>query len=117
MRLALFSTLRARLFLLFVLAALPALGLIFYSDLAQRKLAVVQIQEDALRLAQLAAAEQAQLIQGAHQLLMALAELPAVRDGDAQACSELFAKLLKHYPAYVNLGASYANGDAFCSGS
>src|SRR5262245_18739035 len=112
-----FTSLRVRLFLLVTLAALPALGLIFYTDLEQRKLAVAQIQEDALRLAQLAAAEQAQLIQGAHQLLIALAQLPVVREGETEACSELFAKLLKRYPAYVNLGASRVDGEAFCSAS
>lgn len=117
MRMVLFSSLRARLFLLVALAVLPALGLIFYNDMEQRKLAAAQTQEDALRLAQLAAAEQAQLIQGSHQLLIALAELPAVRDGDTKACSELFSKLLKRYPVYVNLGASYVNGEVFCSAS
>lgn len=117
MRTRFFSSLRARLFLLVVLAVLPALGLIFYNDVEQRKLSAAQAQDDALRLAQLAAAEQAQLLQGAHQLLIALAELPAVREGDTQACSELFSKLLKRYPPYVNLGASQVNGEVFCSAS
>jgi signal transduction histidine kinase len=117
MRRVLFASLRTRLFLLVALAVLPALGLIFYNDLEQRRLTTAQAQEDALRFAQLAAAEQAQLIQSAHQLLVALAELPAVRDGDAKACSELFSKLLKRYPTYVNLGASYVNGEVFCSAS
>ena len=115
MRTRFLSTLRARLFVLVVLAVLPALGLILYNDVEQRKLAAAQIQEDALRLAQLAAAEQAQLIQSTHQLLIALAQLPAVRNGDGKACSEFFSKLIKRYPAYANLGASHVDGEAFCS--
>src|ERR1041385_5743077 len=96
------SRLQTRLFLLIILTVLPALGLMLYSDFEQRQLAAEQAQEDALRLVQLAAAEQAQLVQGAHQLLIALAQLPAVRGGHAKACSELFSKLLKRYPIYVN---------------
>lgn len=115
MRTRFFSNLRARLFLLVVLAVLPALGLIFYNDMEQRKMAATQAQEDALRLAQLAAAEQAQLMRSTHQLLIALAQLPAVRNGDGRACSEFFSKLIKLYPAYANLGASHADGEAFCS--
>ena len=109
------SSLRARLLLLVLLAALPALGLILYTDLEQRRLAATQAQEDALRLARLAAADQAQLIQGAHQLLTALAQLPAVRNGDSATCTMLFTKLLKQYPVYANLGAAQPNGEVFCS--
>ncbi len=115
MPVAFFTSLRVRLFLLIVLAVLPALGFIVYSDLEQRQLAAVQAQEDTLRLAQLAADEQAQLISAAHQFLIAVSQLPAVRDGDASACTMLFANLLTHYPAYANLGAQRPNGDTFCS--
>ena len=110
-----FASLRSRLLLLIALAILPALGLIFYVNVEQRRLAATQAQDDALRLARQAAAEHAQLIQSAHQLLAALALLPAVRNQDSAACSVLFAALLKHYPAYVNLGASRLTGEPFCS--
>src|SRR5712691_91045 len=111
------SSLRVRLLLLVLLAALPSLGLILYTHLEQRRLAATQAQEDALRLARLAAADQAQLIQGAHQLLTALAQLPAVRNGDLATCTTLFTKLLKQYPVYANLGAAQPNGEVFCSGA
>lgn len=110
-----FASLRSRLLLLIVLAVLPALGLIFYVNVEQRHLAVIQAQDNALRLVRLAAAEHTQLVQSAHQLLAALALLPVVRDEDAAGCSALFASLLKHYTAYGNLGVSRANGDYFCS--
>src|SRR6185295_9747605 len=61
-------------------------------------------------------AEQAQLVQGTHQLLVALAYVPAVRNENSTECSALFTILLKHYPTYANLGASRLNGDPFCSG-
>ncbi len=64
-------------------AVLPALGLIFYVNLEQRRLAATQVQDNALRFARLAAAEQAQLVQGTHQLLAALAYLPVVRNQES----------------------------------
>ena len=85
-------------------AVLPALGSIFFVNVEQRRLAAAQAQDNALRLSRLAAAEQAQLVQGAHQLLAALAQLPVVRNQEPSGCSTLFASLLKHYPAYGNLG-------------
>lgn len=111
----LFSSLRVRLLLLFALAIIPALGWIFYVHVEQRRMAATEAQDNALRLAQLAAADQARLIQGAHQLLIALSQLPAVRDGDAQVCTKLFTSLLKRHPLYHNLGAARANGELFCS--
>ena len=72
----LFSSLRVRLLLLFALAVIPALGWIFDAHIEQRGLAATEVQGNALRLAQFAAADQARVIQGAHQLLIALAQLP-----------------------------------------
>src|SRR5581483_12373181 len=115
MRPGIFAGLRSRLLLLIVLAVLPALWLISYVNVEQRRLAATQAQENALRLARLAAAELAQLVQSAHQLLAALALLPAVRNEETAECNALFASLLKHYPAYGNLGASRASGEYFCS--
>ena len=58
-----FSSLRVRLLLLFALAVIPALGWIFYVHVEQRRLAATEAQDNALRLAQIAAAQQSQLIQ------------------------------------------------------
>ncbi len=110
-----FSSLRVRLLFLFALAVIPALGWIFYVDVEQRRLAATEAQDNALRLAQLAATEQAQLIQGTHQLLSVLAQLPAVREEDSTACTTLFTDLLKRHPICANLAADRLNGDVFCS--
>ena len=74
-----FSSLRFRLILLVLLAVLPALGLILYTAVEQRRLATTEVQENALRLARFAAADQDNLIEGARQLLIALARLPEIR--------------------------------------
>jgi PAS domain S-box-containing protein len=110
-----FSSLRVRLLLLVLLAVVPAFGLIFYTASEQRRLAAVGVQEQALQLAWTAATDQGQLTEGARQLLIALAQLPAVRGRDPAACSALFAELLKQYPRYANLAAVKPDGDTFCS--
>jgi PAS domain S-box-containing protein len=110
-----FSSLRVRLLLLVLLAVVPALGLILYTASEQRRLAARTVQEQALRLAWTAATDHGQLTEGARQLLIALAQLPAVRGRDPAACSALFADLLKQYPRYANLAAVKPDGDTFCS--
>jgi len=110
-----FPSLRVRLILLVLLAVIPALGLILYTGLEQRRLATEEIQETALRLARLVSNEQTRIIQGTRQLLVGLSELPVVRTQDHRFCSALFADLLKLHPLYANLGAVEANGKLFCS--
>jgi PAS domain S-box-containing protein len=111
----LLSSLRFRLILLVLLAVLPALGLILRTNLEQRQWAVAEAQEEALQLARLAAVDQEQFIQSAQQLLAALAQLPAVRDGDPTACETLLANLLEQYPVYTGFTAASPQGDVFCS--
>jgi signal transduction histidine kinase len=109
------SGLRIRLILLVLLAVLPALGLILYTGLEQRRLAAADAQEEALRLARLAVADEDRLIDGGHQLLVALAQLPVVRAGDRAGCQALFADLLAEYPFYTGFSAATPSGDVFCS--
>ena len=78
-------------------------------------MAAAEGQKDALRLARLLALEHARLIEGAHQLLIGLTHLPAVRRLDASACSRIFAEVLGEFPFYSNIAAVKPNGDIFCS--
>ncbi|MBI3088474.1 MAG: HAMP domain-containing protein [Candidatus Omnitrophica bacterium] len=110
------SSLRVRLLLLVVLAALFPCGLLVYTAVEQRRLMAAEVQANALRLARLSASQQERLVEGARQLLITLAELPAVRSDDAAACSALFATLLEAYPLYANFGVIQPDGDIVCSG-
>ncbi len=110
-----FSSLRVRLLLLVLLAVIPALGLIIYTGLEQRRQAAVHAQENALRVLHQSMMQQDLLIAGARQLLVTLAHLPQVRKLDSQGCSAILAELLEEHPYYANLGAIAPNGDLFCS--
>lgn len=110
-----FASLRARLLLVVLLSVLPALGLILITAWEQRRLAVIEVQASALRLARLAASNQERSIAAAREVLIALAQLHEVHGGDRAACSGLLARLMKQYPDYLNFGAARPDGEIFCS--
>jgi signal transduction histidine kinase/HAMP domain-containing protein len=101
--------------LLVLLAVLPALGLVMYTNVEQRRLAAAGAKEDALRLVRIAAADQNDTIKDTRQLLLALAQLPEVHGTDPAICSTLLARLLNQYPQYALLGVIERNGDLACS--
>lgn len=110
-----FSSLRVRLMVLVILAALPVLALILYNTVDQRSADIDQSQEETQRLNRLAVSTQEEWLEGARQLLISHSHIPAVRNRDAVACNEFFASVLKDYPFYANLFAAVPNGDIFCS--
>ncbi len=66
-------SLRLRLLLLVLLVLLPAAGLLVYTATEQRRVAIVDAQDSAVRLAAFASSSQQQLIDMTRQLLAALA--------------------------------------------
>ncbi|MCZ7567969.1 MAG: PAS domain S-box protein [Ardenticatenaceae bacterium] len=112
-----FASLRARVILLVVLAALPALGLTRYARTEQRRQAAANVQGDTQRLARLAAADHERLIEGTRQLLSTLAQLPEVRRGDAAACVALLTGLLQDDSPYALLAVVDPEGNVLCQGA
>jgi len=110
-----FASLRARLLLLVLLAVIPALGLTLYTYADLRHLTAADEQQEAMRLARIAADDQEDTIKDTRQLLFALAQLPEVHSASPTACSVLFARLLNQYPQYALLGAAERDGDLICS--
>ena len=91
------------------------IAIILYVVWEQRREARAQAQENALRVARLAAMQQERLITGAEHFLMALAELPEVREHKAEPCSRIFTSLLKKFPYYTNIAAATPEGEIFCA--
>jgi C4-dicarboxylate-specific signal transduction histidine kinase len=109
-----FKRLRARLVLLVMLALVPAAALILHNASVEHDALLRAQREDNARLARLAAMQQARLIEGAHQLLIALARSPAVRSGSFDGCSEYLAELVAQYRWYSIFGVAAPNGDVVC---
>jgi len=110
------SPLRIRLVLVVVLAVIPSLALIYYNAREQRGAAVSLATEDVARIARLTAESYRGLIEEAGRLLLiALAQSPDVRSGDAAGCSAALQKLLANYEFYLNLAVAAPDGNVLCS--
>lgn len=108
-------SLRVRLALLVLLAVLPAIGLTLYTAYQDRAKAAEEAEATALRLARVAAQDQLLLIEGAHQFLLALSQLPEALGSDPAACNDRLAGLLVEFPRYANIGVIAPNGNLYCS--
>jgi PAS domain S-box-containing protein len=105
----------ARLYLLVVLAVLPALLIQGWDELALRRDREAQVREEALRLAWSAASELSGILDGAHTLLVSLANAPSVRGRDGATCDALVTTLGRDLEKYVALGAVDTAGRWFCT--
>ncbi len=108
------NSLRSRLILLVALAIAPIAVMTLVSGVRERQHAVQVAEENLQRLTNLAAANEAQSIEGARQILRDLASIPDLL-GDQQHCSRLLANIQRQNPDYANLGLIQLNGDVTCS--
>jgi signal transduction histidine kinase len=109
-------SLRVRLLVLVLLAAIPAAYLLLSAYRQARDSARNDVQVYALQIARVAVSGQDRLADNTHQMLLTLAAVPAVRDGQAAACNRLLADLLERNPIYANVGVANRAGDLWCSG-
>jgi signal transduction histidine kinase/HAMP domain-containing protein len=110
-----FSKLRIRLLFLFLVALLPALGLIQYTSSKLRGVMGLDAQQESLHLVRTLAAEHERIIESGHQLLIALANLPEVLRYDTEGCSKVFSDVVRNFKFFTTLTAAKPNGDVFCS--
>jgi diguanylate cyclase (GGDEF)-like protein len=107
---------RARIMLLVILAALPALLLTVYSTLERRAAAETQARAEIRRLVKLAAMQQGQVIEGARQMMGASSQVLPALLRDPRGCSEFFVRLLRlNRGIYHSMGLYLANGELFCN--
>jgi diguanylate cyclase (GGDEF)-like protein len=107
---------RARIFILVILAALPALLLTAYSAIERRASAETQAREELRRLVKLAAMQQWQVVEGARQMMVASSQILPTLMGDRKRCGQYFANLLaQNREIYNSMGLFLANGELFCN--
>jgi signal transduction histidine kinase/HAMP domain-containing protein len=110
-----FSSLRVRLMALVLLAVLPALVLVLYDGVQDRRRGAGNAKNDAMRFAQLVAVQHKQTIDGSRQLLVSLAQLREALPKETGDCGSLFSKLIGHYPQYAYVGVADPDGNVLCS--
>lgn len=107
---------RSRIFVLVILAALPALLLTVYSAIERRASAETQAREELRRLVKLAAMQQWQVVEGARQMLVASSQILSTLMEDRKRCGQYFANLLaQNREIYNSMGLFLANGELFCN--
>jgi signal transduction histidine kinase/ActR/RegA family two-component response regulator len=108
------NSLRSRLVLLVLLAIAPITVMTFINGQRERDHAVAVAEENLQRLTNLAAANEAQSIAGARQILRDMASIPNLA-ADQEHCNQLAANILRENPDYSNLGLIRLSGDVACS--
>jgi signal transduction histidine kinase len=107
-------SLRLRVIGLLILALLPVFALMVFTASDSRRRAMEETQGGALRLTELAASNQRQLIDGARDILITLAQIPAIQSQDRAACLFFLSNVLMQHPLYANFGAADGAGNVFC---
>src|SRR5712675_2410745 len=106
--------LTGRLFLLVILAVVPALVIQAWNEYDQRMAREGEIRQHVVEITKQFGGEIGVLREGARQLLLGLAELDPVKSLQPGACSALFSKLKSRYANYSFLGAADIAGRVFC---
>jgi len=104
------------LYVIVLLAILPALGIILYSGMEQRQHFIEDAQHDVLLLTQAMAEAQEDLIRSVRQMLATLSVIPEIQGADRQLCRDIFRSVLEQNPSYINFTLTGLNGDVLASG-
>src|SRR6267154_568089 len=107
--------LTGRMFLLVVIAVLPALVIQAVNEYALRTSREDEIRQRVIQITKQFGEEIQAIRAGASQLLIALGELDEVQKRDSRECGATFAKLKVRFESYVRIGAADATGKVFCS--
>ncbi|MEW7847844.1 ATP-binding protein [Massilia aurea] len=108
------NSLRSRLMLLVLLAITPIAIVTVLGGLREREAAIRASQENLKRLTALAAANEAQSIDRARQILVDLVSVPDLM-GKTDDCNALLTNVLDRNEGYVNFGLIQLDGNVSCS--
>ena len=104
------------LFFLVIVAVLPALGILLYTGIEQRRNSVNIAEQNVLLLTHSMAQVQEDITRSSRQILSTLALLPAVQSLDLETSSEIFAAVLNENPSFHNISLTDLNGMVLTAG-
>ena len=97
------KSIKKQLFLMGLIVALPAAGVIIYSGYEDRNEAINVAYNDIQNLSDAIATEQKNLAASAQQLVEVLAQLPEVKSHNTAKINHLLGEILKLNPQYLNI--------------
>jgi two-component system cell cycle sensor histidine kinase/response regulator CckA len=103
-------SIQAQLLLITLIVAIPAAGVLIYSGIELREEAVQDARKETQKLAGSIAAEQQGLITAAQQLIIALAQLPDVRNRNTARVQPVLRDILSLNAQYSNIFVADLNG-------
>jgi len=106
--------LRLALILLVLIAVVPVFGVVIQGSLSEQAQRLDRAESNLRALVDLAAAHQEQYIEGARQMLTAIALAPPVYGDDDVACEAYFRALQGSYRRYANFGLIDDKGYLTC---
>ncbi|MFC4172492.1 HWE histidine kinase domain-containing protein [Microvirga sp. GCM10011540] len=107
-------SLLTRLYLLVVLAAAPAFGLVLYNDWQLRQAAEAQVEANALRYSRLVSGELDRIFAAVRSTLGAAAKAPAVQSLRGEECTQYLSNLAASHPNLSRLGVIRVDGQGAC---
>ena len=109
------KSIRIKLLILILMAILPLLGVLVYSNYERQRQDLESGRADALILLKGIAHEHENIVAVTRKFLTTLAKLPIVQQKDATACEKLFRELLKENAKYVTIFAADSEGLIFAN--
>lgn len=110
-----FTGIRGRLLFISLLALLPTVALGFYELSRQGALARLDVRAQIEQLANAGADHQEARLRGARELLVTLAHLPQITEGDPAACQRLLDEVSERYRQYQQISVHETDGRVRCS--
>ncbi|PWC54713.1 PAS domain-containing protein [Azospirillum sp. TSO22-1] len=110
-------SLLARLFVLVLIAVLPAIGIQAYSVVRLRAERAQEVSAEAVRLMQLVEGEQERLFEGVRQLAIAVAEASFVRTDEYLRCEQYLIRLSRRALDRQTVSVTDTAGKVLCSGA
>jgi hypothetical protein len=110
-----FSSLRVRLLILVIVAIVPCSGIIINTEMVHRSAAADHARTKALSLIRQVGNEQKNIIESTRNLLIALSEMPDVRQAHSRATSAFLADMIKRLTLYTNIGLVRPDGQVIAS--
>src|SRR6266700_2085471 len=107
--------LTGRMFLLVVIAVLPALAIQAINEYTLKRAGEDDMRQRVVQITKQFGEEIKEQREGASQLLIAMGEIDALQDQKTEACSGILTNLKSRFESYAQLGAADLNGKVFCS--
>lgn len=104
------SSIRTHLMVMVLVATLPALGIILFSGIEMRRVALGDAKKQAVSIVQHEALSLQSFVAGTHSMLTILAEIPEVRERKAESSSGIFRSILAKNPSYTSMDAFDMSG-------